>query len=349
MKVNSKARIASLDGVRAVSIALVIFSHVTMPYHLPALWRIDLGKVGVQVFFVISGFIISTMLLEERRSTGSIDVRAFYARRIFRIMPAYYVFLAAMALLIPTGWLMAQYHDLPAAALYYSDYIFPAGTVGHTWSLAVEEQFYLLWPGALVLLGTRRSLRRCFLLILAAPAFRIIEETFQIHAHPSQAFECVCDSLAAGCVLAILRESLWARAYYRSIVTSGYLPFAPLAVILFMAAFPNSIAATSIGISMLNVVILLLLDRYMRSPSSAVGKFLNSPPVVFVGRISYSLYLWQQPFMFNRRTIPAAVKIIGAMLCATGSYYFIEKPFLRLRAWLQGAKQTLAAVPAEAP
>src|SRR3569833_2940991 len=163
-------RIPSRDGFRATSILLVIASHLTLEHPVPLLWREQNGKLGVRVFFVISGFLITSLLLKERQKTGSISLSGCYLRRLFRIAPAYYVFLAAILLLIPTGWVAAHYANVGFAAIYLNDYSYEGGTVGHTWSLAVEELFYLLWPLTLVL--SKRPERVCLGVLLIAPIFR---------------------------------------------------------------------------------------------------------------------------------------------------------------------------------
>ena len=196
-------RIPSLDGFRALSITLVIIAHTITQYQIPGMWRFDLGKIGVQTFFVISGFLITSLLIDEQYRSGTINLPAFYLRRVFRIVPANYTFLFVMALLVPTGWLQASYRDFVPAGLYFGDYDFPGRTLGHTWSLAVEEQFYLLWPSVLLLIGNRRSLYGCIAIVLVAPVIRFIEMSHTWTTHPTQTFECVCDALAIGCVLAM--------------------------------------------------------------------------------------------------------------------------------------------------
>ena len=347
---DSRREIPSLDGARAVAIVLVILSHLTTKrYSIPLLWRVDYGNLGVRVFFVISGFLITSLLLKERQRTGAIDIGQFYLRRSFRIMPAYWVFLAIIALLIPFGWVRASYAQLPPALLYFSNYKFIMGSLGHTWSLSVEEQFYLLWPGALLLFGLRRSLHICLALLLTAPAFRVLSDTGFWPTQSRYAFECVCDALATGCVLAMLREQLWQVPLYRRLVTWRYALMLPVAALLLIAATPNKVLAQSVALSLLNFGLAITLDRYMRYPETAFGRVLNFAPVAWTGRISYSLYLWQQPFIYNATSLP--VKLVGPFVCAAASYYLIERPALALRQRLtsQVCAVKRAATPQLAP
>jgi len=324
-------RIPSLDGLRAVSISLVIASHLTLEHPLPLLWRVQYGKLGVRVFFVISGFLITSLLLKELQRTGGISLVGFYVRRLFRIAPAYYVFLGAMVLLIPTGYVMATYHGAILSALYLNDYTFSGGTLGHTWSLAVEEQFYLLWPLALVLLGLRRAPYLCASMLLMAPTFRLMSSYGLWPTDPQLAFESVCDALSMGCLLAILRERFWSVSIYRKLVSSRWVLMIPIGALLAMAVAPSSVVLWTFGLSILNIGIAMALDRYMRFPGTSFGQILNWRPIAWVGTISYSLYLWQQPFMPGSLPIPWYAKIACALACAAASYYWIEQPVLSLR------------------
>jgi peptidoglycan/LPS O-acetylase OafA/YrhL len=329
-------RIPSLDGIRAASILLVIASHLSLPF--PTLARVDYGNLGVRIFFVISGFLITTLLLREREKTGNISIRSFYARRFFRIVPAYYTFLLVMALLIPTGWLRASFAGLVPAATFTMNYFPVTMTLVHSWSLSVEEQFYLLWPSALVLFGLRGATYGCTALLFTAPIFRELSSVGLWPTPEATAFESVCDALAVGCLLALLRERLWGQSLYRACVSSPYVLLIPAAVLGGMAAAPGSAIVQTLSLSLLNVGIALTLDRYMRFPQTVVGRILGLAPVVWIGNISYSLYLWQQPFTFNTLPLHWYEKLAGCFACAAASYYFVERPGLRLRRWFENRR-----------
>lgn len=341
-------RLPSLDGARATAILLVIAAHLTEEHPLPVLWRVDYGNLGVRVFFVISGFIITTLLLRERELTGGIDLKDFYFRRLFRIVPAYYAFVAIIVLLIPTGRVPAQYSELPAVLLYYSNYQIAHGSLGHSWSLSVEEQFYLLWPTTLLLLGLRKSVLACGLLLITAPAFRALSELHLWPTYPKFAFESACDALAAGCLLATLRSQLWAIAAYRRVVSSPFVAALPLAALLLMALEPGVIFRDLVGYPILNLGIAMMLDRYTRFPLSPVGRLLNLRPVVWIGALSYSLYLWQQLFTFRWGqqllafdAYPVTARLACTFACAAASFYLIEQPFLQLRARIAARQRQL--------
>jgi peptidoglycan/LPS O-acetylase OafA/YrhL len=339
-------RIPSLDGARAIAVTLVFVWHLLVHAHLPLLWRFDYGNLGVRVFFIISGFLITSLLLAEHERTGKIDVRNFYVRRVFRILPAYYVFLLVMAALLPTGWLVLHKVDFLPSAAFFSDYQTPHDALGHTWSLAVEEQFYLLWPGAIILLGLRRAFYVCVALLVVAPTFRMLVDLSLWPEKPMRGFECVADALACGCILACAREKIWNNRLYRRLVSSPYVGLIPLATLVFMAivALRARILNDTIGIAILNFGLVLMLDRYMRFPDSTwTGRWLNWAPIAWIGTISYSLYLWQEPMATTTRHLPVIVTVLGALALATASRYFIELPFLALRRRLSVAPPPLAS------
>lgn len=335
-------RIPSLDGARALSILLVIASHLTasMP-PLPIIWRVDYGNLGVRVFFVISGFLITSLLLQEFQKTGRINLADFYLRRAFRILPAYYIYVGVVAILIPTGLVLAQYSDLAPTLLYYSNYRHIHWTLGQSWSLSVEEQFYLLWPTAILALGLRRAKYACLAVMLTAPLVRAIY--WELHVGPTyiqNAFETVSDALATGCLLTLFRDRLWANAVYRRAVESGWIMMLFAGAVLFIAAQPSAIVHDVIGLPLLNIGIVTLLDRCMRFPKIAAGRLLNFKPIAWIGTISYSLYLWQQLFTQDNFHLPAAVRVACMFAAAAISYYWVEKPFLAFRRKVQ-ARQTV--------
>jgi peptidoglycan/LPS O-acetylase OafA/YrhL len=177
--VVSLRRIPALDGLRAVSIGLVLIGHLAGTPRFASVSAIqlfgDVGNLGVTIFFVISGFLITNLLLQEQADTGRIRLRAFYARRAFRILPAvltYFVVLAIAAIAISAVRVPAD--DWTHALTFTMNYHQTRGWwLGHLWSLSVEEQFYFLWPAAIVLLGRRSSLWLAASAVALAPLWRL--------------------------------------------------------------------------------------------------------------------------------------------------------------------------------
>ena len=330
---DSVRRIPSLDGLRAVSISLVIFSHLCGTRHFLPLKELghtnDLGNLGVRIFFVISGYLITGLLLKELDRTGGISLCQFYARRTLRIFPAAFAFLFAVTLL----QLPLKPGDMLHAVTYTSNYHpNPAWTLGHLWSLSVEEQFYLLWPTVLVLFGRKKGLLAALCAVAAAPIIRVAD--FYIFALPGEVigrqFQTAMDAIAVGCLLAGGQKWLSRSPQYLALLRSfGTLLLAPLLILLnFGPLYPR--VWLPCGETVINVAIAILIDRFVRFP---VG-LLNHPVLVWIGVRSYSLYLWQQIFL-NRTAeswwtaFPA--NLLLAVVAAMASYSLIEQPFLAMR------------------
>ena len=337
---HSSQRMPSLDGIRALSIAMVIGWHLSSSGSAPwlsQLWRIDSGNLGVRFFFVISGFLITSLLLTEHARTGTVDLRRFYFRRACRIMPAFYFFLAVMTLASMGGLVSLTHAALFRAATYTSNYLGTGWTLGHSWSLSVEEQFYLLWPSLIVLVGVRRAFIGAALILLLSPLFRSIAAlSGQWPDNPRYAFECVADALATGCLLAYARPWLWNQSRYRRLLERPLMELLPIVILVIAAACARWERFGAIaGLTMLNVAIAVWIDWCLRFPGSRVGRVLNARPIAFLGVLSYSIYLWQQPFLSQGHTLrfPLSVLCIGTL--ALASYFLVEQPMLRLRARIE--------------
>src|SRR4051812_4266975 len=154
--VSSQNRLPSLDGLRALSILAVLFGHVagTRGAYQPLPFMGSLAILGVRVLFVLSGFLITFLLLKEQARTGAISLRAFYFRRMLRIFPVFYAFLLGVALLKTGGILHVPWVDLVTAGSFLGDFRTADWNVSHFWSLSTEEQFYFFWPALLVFAGS---------------------------------------------------------------------------------------------------------------------------------------------------------------------------------------------------
>ena len=330
MPKESVGRIPTLDGLRAISISLVLLAHAISAGASEAF-----AELGVRTFFVISGFLITTLLVRERDKYGKISLRDFYVRRVFRIFPAFYTYLAVMLALVIAGAFTISVTDFAFAMTYTMNFHeHRAWWVGHMWSLAVEEQFYLLWPLMLVFLGNQRALRFAIGAIVLAPVLRVGALYFfpKLSGLTDQAFPFVFDSIAIGCVLALARTDLESWPPYKRLLDARWFWAVPLP--LFATLWiTRPVIDLGFSTTAANVGIALALHRCVTRPSDAVGRVLELPAFVWLGTLSYSLYLWQQPFL-NRHatgwwvTLPTNIGLAGA--CAVASYFVIEKPALRL-------------------
>jgi peptidoglycan/LPS O-acetylase OafA/YrhL len=340
------ARIPSLDGLRALSITAVLGTHLVgtknYPTSLPG--GLNLAELGVRVFFVISGYLISTLLFadQQRITAGRLTRRKalveFYIRRMYRLFPAAYVFVGVIALLAAAGVVTLRAGDLLAAATYTMNYhVTRSWWVGHLWSLSVEEQFYFLWPAMVFFAGIRRAGWFAAAALLIAPLARIgcWLATPSLRPLVGEIFPTIFDAIAAGCVLASLRTWLGQQPSYLCFLQSPLFWVVPVAIIGANLMGPHPRIDLSVGQSIQNVGIALLIDRSIRFPGGVWGRLLNARPMVFVGVLSYSLYLWQQPLLNRHSDAWVAVfpvNVALAVALAIASYYLVEQPFLRLRA-----------------
>ena len=296
------SRLPSLDGLRAISIGLVLFGHVpkTADYLHPLGRFANLSMFGVRVFFVISGYLISTLLFHELKKSGKVSLAKFYFRRTFRIFPAFYVYVGVIAALSAAGWITLQEGDIFHAVTYTTNYHYDrAWYLGHLWSLSVEEQFYLLWPAALLLLGRQRGLVLAAAFVLVAPIVRAA--TLKLHLSPEagigESFQTIGDSIATGCLLAGLRTRLEASRLYVALLDSPAFILVPVVSIGLLYFSDRPSIDYTIGETAMNVGCALTIHWSIRHHDGVVGRFLNARPIAFVGTLSYSIYLWQQLFL----------------------------------------------------
>ena len=340
-----------IEGLRGVAVLLVVLFHA-------GFGAVPGGFIGVDVFFVISGFLITGLLVREHERNGRIDLGAFYARRVRRLAPAAFLVLVTI---LPVAFVVMDplargevLLDGSAAALSVSnlrfaaeasDYFAPAGPPSpflHFWSLSVEEQFYLVWPALLIaamLLGTRLGLRRggaiavvTLVFIGSLAASLAITETSPgaaFYLLPTRAWE-----LAAGALLALLpaAAAVRSRPARAGVASIGWLGL--LAVTAAAFAFDGSIAYPGLAalLPAAGAVALIAGARVGGGP----GRVLAAPPLRFLGRISYALYLWHWPLLvlgaaaLGPLTLAGAAGFVGlALILATASTFLVEEPFRR--------------------
>lgn len=330
-------RIPSLDGMRAVAISMVILSHLG----LGQIWGpVTFGNLGVRVFFVISGLLITTLLLDEQQATGTIGLKHFYIRRSLRILPAGYAYVGAMAIAVRMQLLRISPMSLFAGLLYFRNY--DQGDdwyTAHLWSLSVEEQFYLIWPTLLAVLG-RRSL---FVLLGALP----VASFMRLQEHGNAAFETNMDALACGAILAFMWGPLGRSERWQRFLGSRLFWIVPATILASIELSLLSDPYVAWGKTVANMLIAVAIERFVRYHGTGVARLLNSRPAVSLGTLSYSLYLWQQPWLYPERAGTLQrfpLNIACAFVAALLSYHLIERPLLHVRERLVDHDRSAARV-----
>jgi peptidoglycan/LPS O-acetylase OafA/YrhL len=357
-----------LDGVRALAIIPVVTYHA---------WVVPRGGfLGVDIFFVLSGFLITTLLVEEAQANGRISLPHFYFRRALRLLPA--LFAAALGYVLLSSLEVAVsghthagtplgdvFRGAAYGVVYVQNILIATGTamplaVGHLWSLATEEQFYLLWPFALVIV-LRLGLSRRTLTILLVAVIAVLNidrldlilgsASFQrVYFAPDGHFDVILIGCLAGLVFTGGRvERLFARP-------ARALALAGLAAVGLMLALPE-FAHWHVVLGLLPLLavgISLLILAVVVDDGSPVARVLSLPPLVFVGKISYALYLWHPIVLWAFDRLPTVVEVGLSVVLATLSYYLVELPFLRRkrrdRARIDAETASAAAAePAHAP
>ena len=319
-----------MDGLRAISILLVILGHLGGTQNYPnCLYFFGYySNFGVRVFFVISGYLITKLLIEEKFKNGFISLKEFYFRRAVRILPAAYVFITIVALIFHNSTKL----EILGGYFYFTNYITSHWQYGHLWSLANEEQFYFIWPLLCAFLFTRAR-KLAIIGILIGPIFRI--GFYFSHARIGYWFPVTCDALATGCFLAFIWECL---DKFRKIIISPKYIVISIGIVLGVPLLhlgPHSFRAiyNSVGLTLLHLAIACLIYAGV----VCAPKWLNKPIMVWIGVLSYSLYLWQEIFLYrdSREWWTAFPQnLILTFGVAAASYYLVEKPALQFRGTL---------------
>jgi len=338
---SSGSRIPTLDGWRGIAILLVLADHLQImlfggPYRGHE--YLMCGQHGVTLFFVLSGFLITSRLLEEKK----INLKAFYIRRVFRLMPCAWSYLLMLFIVgLVTGSAVIG-KDAWSCVFFFRNYS-PAYEnaanmrTGHFWSLSLEEQFYLGWPPLLALIGRKRALGLAGAGILICATFRFF--TWQHYAHPiiNQHSEVRVDALLLGCAFAILLGHTRFREWVTRYSGPLFLVSLPLAL---WYGFRYQILIPAVESLLLAVMILCT----SLNPSFLPFRILEWKRLKFVGLISYSLYVWQQGLLFINHSEPYGALFLP--LVAILSYGLIEQPCIRFGRRLIAAR---AATPDPEP
>jgi peptidoglycan/LPS O-acetylase OafA/YrhL len=331
-----------LDGLRALSILLVLTWHS----HVSALKLLH-GQAGVTVFFVISGFIITTLLLREESNNGRASLRSFYVRRVFRIFPLYYLALLIFSLATFAGFAddAGDYGLRLVHFLTYTNEFATDGTFGHSWSLAIEEKFYFVWP----------------LLAFATPAlarFRawigvaLLAATFAIGLFLPDGYLGIYSPIIAGCVLAILAHrarsyAAMSRTLARPAIALPLFALAVAAILTSPYGHVQVVAGAAVAVAF---PALLFGNQWM-------GKWLEFKPLTYIGRRAYAIYLFHplvgsaldvalpNSTQVGLQVAHLVLMLVLSVVLAEVLYRVLEKRMIQLGQRLAGRSKSVEGVP----
>lgn len=327
----------SLDGYRGIAIILVVISHsfneILEPFN---------GAYGVYIFFGISGFLITTLLLKEKLKNGFVSLKQFYIRRCLRIFPVAYLYIVVVLIANLLFNLGVTADSFISAALYVQNtslFNSPQDYFRHYWSLSSEEQFYLIFPLFIV----RKPMFYVGLvavLLLIAPVVAYLDVTGMVKSFPFHIFNQVLVYMPA----MLVGSAFSVLMFYNIIIVPGVIPYrSPVVLVLlivggYLIANPGVLGSTAISFYISYFLIAVMLILSLAPGTDFMFRFLNSKVLTVIGVYSYSIYIWQEVFTTIRpwqNLFPGAGSLWANLpvlaLVSYASYNFYEKKFLKLK------------------
>ncbi len=366
----------ALDGVRAVAVVAVMGFHA-------AIRQFHGGYLGVDVFFVLSGFLITSLLAAERDTSGRIDLGAFYMRRALRLLPALFVMVAVVSVVAALGPHIAESdtmaRDAPATLFYYVNWVyafldhFEVRLLSHTWSLSIEEQFYLAWPLLFGLTALWARGRRTFIVALPIVLFFAsnglrwwLYNRGTSLPRLTYGTDVRAGAMMIGCAAGLLYtwDLLPRNAAGRMLVrVCGVIGVLGLVWMVFgerygtlgIATHPARIYGE--GYFLIATFAALIIVWLAMEPTSPLARLFSLRPMVWMGKVSYGLYLWHLPidrFITNDRLnastpVTQVVRLAMTLAVVTASFYLLEQPFLRLKRRFERRPDPASVAPLSAP
>ncbi len=341
--------VPELDGMRGVAILAVMCFHFNMRFAKGAF-------IGVDIFFVLSGFLITALLIKEHDTKERINLKRFYLRRVLRLAPALVlllvVFLALSVKFLSSARVMSNAIDSLITLFYATNWVRALDirspyVLAHTWSLSIEEQFYILWPGILMLL--LRYVRSRNVMLAAVSALALLSWGTRVLLVLSGAsvdrlyngFDTRVDMLLVGCALGLAMSSNSINEKLQKRLPGALRFLAPVAALI-LIYFMHTLYWKSLHLYLWvffvieALTVVLILDIFI-SKRSIVKRILSFRLFVWIGSISYGLYLWHYPVylvLIEKKLSANSVLMISFLVTfviATLSYYLMERPILKLK------------------
>ena len=343
-------KLPGLDGFRMMAVMAVVLAHSGVGTLFFS------SRHGVAGFFVLSGFLITWLLLKEYEKSGDISLKNFYIRRSLRIFPAYYAFIAVSIswdlfrgnddireVIFPGLFYLINYHN---ALEGHS-----SSSLAHLWSLAIEEQFYLIWPAVFLLLMKRGKNTVLNFLIIASLVVMIWRSiTYSVldwgSSYAYNAFDTRFDNLAIGCALAFLMERERAVKLLNALSSQFWMPIVTFVLLFLSRQLSDTHYAYGPGFTIDALLLAVLLMQLVRLSTGRFWGWLNHPYVVYLGVISYPIYLWHmwgvqagQKLNFLPESVQLMAGVAISCCLAAGSYHLLEKRFLALKGRYEGRRE----------
>ncbi len=317
------ARIPTLDGWRTIAIAMVLLSHGAQDIFPDSRFLGGIGSQGVLLFFAISGYLITMLLLMELEQRGRVRIGAFYLRRAFRLLPAASVYLGSLCVLAAFGGIAISGGEIVAALFLYTDYWLKASWyTSHFWSLAVEGHFYIVWP-LILAAGMKKALLAALIVVIATLIWRPFGEKLHLSNLVFQRTDLRLDSFGFACLAAILsyqKKLSWLAEWWLLPISVG--------TALIIVMIPHELDNLREGGRA--AIATLLVAGTVARPHGVLARLLELGLMRGIGRISYSVYLWQQVVFTDVIRLPPGAKLLVIFGIAWLSYSWFEVPFIGL-------------------
>lgn len=325
--------IKGYDGLRAISILFVLCTHLGSYLLLPSIeyfqvrvFRLISGDTGVNIFFALSGFLITRILIKKKKKE-QLNLTNFYIRRFLRLVPPLVVFFSVIAYLMAKDYIKSSVIAFAYSFFYLYNFVpehFYIRELAHTWSLALEEQFYLTWPLIVLLFNRKWKVVIAYMVIIACVGFVFFYNSSSEGFNAYRWFIPAVGSIMFGCLFSI------------------YLPKINPIIALILYLFPLYCPTSTLKFSFLvqAMAVSIMLVWIYRNQDSVLVRVLSVPLLVYIGKISYGLYVYQGLFLRNApggdlwfQSFP--VNIVLTFIIAILSYRYLEKPALRLKKYYQ--------------
>lgn len=338
----------SLDGIRAVSIFLVLGSHSKLTDYVNLnINNVNITKylfngiLGVVIFFVLSGFLITYLLAYENKKNNDINIKKFYIRRLFRIFPIYYLNIIFLIFFSYYTDFNLSLREVIISLFCLGDFFSTQWVMSHYWSLSIEQQFYLFWPFVVKysINNAKKFLLLIFLLTVLSPIFRVIFSYNGLMFLKDFSIFSNIQSLTIGALFAFLYFNY--SNIFISIINFKTSFFRLLFVFIIYLFWVLDISETlkivtiPFGYTIISLCIGYLIVSLITVKKGILYIILNNQVVKFFGKISYSIYIWQQfifsDVFFNYFNAHILIKLILILVCSVLSYYLVEKQFIKLQ------------------